>query len=63
MTHGLRRSEVVPPPLLSFVPPEAHCTRLLSTKLVQLVVHSAGRELVSVTQGVLVLRLGRHCTM
>jgi hypothetical protein len=52
-----------PPPLELLVPPEAHWTRLLSTKMVQLVVQSAGRELVSLTHGVLGLKFGRHCTM
>jgi hypothetical protein len=52
-----------PPPLKLLVPPKAHWTRLLSTKVVQLVVQSAGREFVSVTQGVLGLKVGRHCTI
>ena len=53
----------LPPPLMLLVPPVAHCTWLLCTKTVQLVVQSAGRELVSVTQGVLGFKFGRHCTM
>jgi hypothetical protein len=51
------------PPLKLLVAPEAHWTRLLSTKIVQLLVQSAGSELVSVTQGVLGFKVGRHCTM
>ena len=38
-------------------------TRPLSTKYVQLLIESAGKELVSVIQGVFVLRAARHCTM
>ena len=52
--------EPPPPPPRLLVPPEAHWTWLLCTKTVQLVVQSAGRELVSVTQGVLVFRVGRY---
>ena len=52
-----------PPPLKLLVPAEAHCTRLLSTKVVQDEVQSAGRELVRVTQGVLGSKVGRHWTM
>jgi hypothetical protein len=45
------------------LPDEPDWTRLLSTKTAQLVVQSAGSELVSVTQGVLGSKVGRHCTM